>query len=147
MAMAQFTTRTTKLPSIRMLPCKPPPPLPPTSTRSTDPLTPQPLTTQTHSTLQYSPQHSPPPNPASSGVPITAPVTSLGLVAHTSRHLLDRRLNCLSAKQAGNPYITQCKGCHKLRCALPLKQLAAALQLRACYSQGPQLLKGCHTLW
>src|SRR6266851_1252229 len=98
-----------------MLLHKPPLPLLPTLTRSTDLLMPQPSTTQTHSTLQHSPQHSLPPNPASLGAPITAPVTSLGLVAHTSHHLLDRRLNCLSAEWARNPYVMQCKGCHKSR--------------------------------
>ena len=57
-------------------------------------------------------------------------------------HLLSRRLNCSSANPVRNLYIMQCTGYHASRLALPLKWLAATLQIRAHFSLGPQSLEG-----
>ncbi len=63
-------------------------------------------------------------------------------VASQAKDLPSRRLNCSLAMLATNPCIVQCVGCHISRHASPLKHLAAALRIRACYGPGPHLSEG-----
>src|SRR6266851_798337 len=58
-------------------------------------------------------------------------------VASLAKDLPSRRLNCSSAMSATNPCIAQCTRCHESRLASPLKHLAVALQIRACYGLRP----------
>ena len=147
-------------------PTRPPTTIPPLYLPLTNPMMPWPLATLIPSTRKAhkmtSPlQTTPPPNQYSLNAPITVPATSKELTATMGmpnlpstrlnclsvaldHPLPDRRLNCLLAKWAGNPYVMSHAGYHMSRLASPLKQLAAALQIRAHFSLGPQLPKGPH---